>query len=67
MVYTLRCQKCDQLVEVNHKMDEPHPETHSGCGGKLTRVFSTVGIIYRGGGFYTTDSCLTDKADPADF
>ena len=66
MEYVLRCKKCDQAVTVNHPMADPHPRTHKGCGGRLMRTFSTPGIIYRGGGFYTTDACLTDKIDPMD-
>ena len=29
---------------------------HAGCGGKLTKVLSSVGIVLKGSGFYKTDN-----------
>lgn len=55
MVYTFRCRKCAQDVEVEHKINEPHPKTHKGCGGQLVRKFQAPSVVYKGSGFYTTD------------
>ncbi len=57
--YTFRCQKCGETVEVEHSMQEPHPELHAGCGGRLSRIFnSQPHPIYKGAGFYTTEKRL---------
>ena len=62
-VYSFRCQKCDEPVEVEHSFREPHPTKHKGCGGKLTRIFHSPAIRYRGSGFYTTDKVLSDPPE----
>ena len=67
MQYEFRCHDCGEIFIASHPMGEPHPETHPGCGGTLNRVFVIPGVVYRGGGFYTTDKVLTDKPDPDDF
>ncbi len=37
-------------------MLEDGPTTCERCGGELRRVFHPTGIIFKGGGFYKTDS-----------
>ena len=37
-------------------MFEDGPTTCERCGGELRRVFHPTGIIFKGGGFYKTDS-----------
>jgi len=34
---------------------EELPKTCVKCGGNLRKVFSPVGIVFKGSGFYTTD------------
>lgn len=63
-VYTFRCRKCPEKVEVEHAIDEPHPTHHAGCGGELVRTIGAMpNVIYRAGGFYTTDSRLDTHSD----
>jgi putative FmdB family regulatory protein len=54
--YEYACKKCDEHVEVVQSFkDEPLTECPS-CGGTLRKVFSPVGIVLKGSGFYKTDS-----------
>jgi len=62
-IYTFRCRKCVQQVVVEHALAEPHPTHHEGCGGELEHVIEPVGVIYRAGGFYATDSRLDRHSD----
>ena len=63
-IYTFRCRKCAEMIEVEHSMSEPHPTTHEGCGGEMAHVFdSQADVIYKSGGFYTTDRRLDRHAD----
>jgi putative FmdB family regulatory protein len=62
-VYTFRCRKCQEDVEIEHKASEPHPKKHKGCGGALRRTFSTPEIVYKGSGFYHTDKRLDKPAN----
>ena len=36
--------------------DEKPLTTHEGCGGRLDKVLHPRGVIFKGSGFYTTDS-----------
>ena len=54
--YQYTCTECAEPVEALQKFtDEPLTEC-SVCGGRLRKVFSPVGIVFKGSGFYRTDS-----------
>jgi putative FmdB family regulatory protein len=54
--YEYECQQCHQRVEaVQSFSDEPLTICES-CGGELRKVFSGVGIAFKGSGFYKTDN-----------
>ena len=57
-IYTFRCRKCNQDIEVTHSFYEPHPVKHKGCGGRLVRKFQPPEIVYKGSGFFHTDKRL---------
>lgn len=54
--YDYQCRQCGHTVEVIHSMQESGPERCERCGGELRRVFFPTGIIFKGSGFYKTDS-----------
>jgi putative FmdB family regulatory protein len=54
--YQYACTVCDERPEVVQKFsDDPLTEC-AVCGGRLRKVFSPVGIVFKGSGFYRTDS-----------
>jgi putative FmdB family regulatory protein len=55
--YEYRCTACDEHLEVVQSFsDEPLTKCPK-CGKKaLRKVFSPVGIVFKGSGFYKTDS-----------
>jgi len=54
--YQYACRACDERLEVVQKFsDEPLTEC-AVCGGRLRKIFSPVGIVFKGSGFYRTDS-----------
>lgn len=54
--YQYACTACDEQLEVVQKFsDDPRTECEV-CGGRLRKVFSPVGIVFKGSGFYRTDS-----------
>jgi putative FmdB family regulatory protein len=54
--YEYACTACGQHLEVVQSMsDEPLRECGA-CGGNLRKVFSPIGIVFKGSGFYRTDS-----------
>ena len=54
--YDYRCRQCGRTTEVIHSMLEDGPTTCEHCGGPLRRVLHPTGIIFKGSGFYRTDS-----------
>jgi putative FmdB family regulatory protein len=63
--YRYRCAECGTEFEQWQSFDERPLITHGDCGGKLTKVFSTPGIVLKGSGFYRTDS-RNGSASPAE-
>jgi putative FmdB family regulatory protein len=54
--YEYVCQSCGTHVEVYQRFSE-EPLTECGvCGGPLRKVFHPAGILFKGPGFYSTDS-----------
>ena len=54
--YQYTCTACDEPLEAVQKFTDD-PLTECGvCGGKLRKVYSAVGIVFKGSGFYRTDS-----------
>jgi len=54
--YEYACRACSERLEVVQSFaDDPLTECPS-CGGELRKVFSPVGIAFKGSGFYKTDS-----------
>ncbi|HUX05218.1 MAG TPA: FmdB family zinc ribbon protein [Acidimicrobiales bacterium] len=54
--YEYECQSCHQRVEAIQKFSDPALTTCEECGGELRKVFSAVGIVFKGSGFYKNDS-----------
>jgi putative FmdB family regulatory protein len=61
--YDYQCRSCGAITEVIHSMLEEGPTSCNRCGGALRRVLYPTGIIFKGSGFYRTDSRATSKSD----
>jgi len=54
--YQYTCTECGEPVEAVQKFSDPPLTVCENCGGRLRKVFSPVGIVFKGSGFYRTDS-----------
>jgi putative FmdB family regulatory protein len=54
--YQYTCTECGEPVEAVQKFSDEPLTVCSACGGRLRKVFSPVGIVFKGSGFYRTDS-----------
>jgi putative FmdB family regulatory protein len=54
--YQYRCTDCGDDVEVVQKFTDEPLTVCPACQGSLRKVFSPVGIVFKGSGFYRTDS-----------
>jgi putative FmdB family regulatory protein len=65
--YQYACTACDHRFEAVQSFSDPSLTECPHCSGKLRKVFSSVGIVFKGSGFYRTDSRAgaTSSAAPA--
>ena len=54
--YQYTCTECGEGLEVVQKFTDDALTVCPNCGGALRKVFSSVGIVFKGSGFYRTDS-----------
>ena len=54
--YQYTCTECGEPVEAVQKFTDAPLTVCAACGGRLRKVFSAVGIVFKGSGFYRTDS-----------
>jgi putative FmdB family regulatory protein len=69
--YQYRCTDCGHDLEAVQKFSDAALTERPNCGGSLRKVFNAVGVVFKGSGFYRTDSRAskgdgsgsTDKGD----
>jgi putative FmdB family regulatory protein len=54
--YQYACTSCGEDLEVVQKFTDAALTECPACGGKLRKVYSPVGVVFKGSGFYRTDS-----------
>ncbi|GAA0940917.1 FmdB family zinc ribbon protein [Nonomuraea longicatena] len=54
--YQYACNDCGEQLEVVQKFSDDALTVCPACEGKLRKVFSAAAIVFKGSGFYKTDS-----------
>lgn len=54
--YQYACTECDHAFEQVQSFSDDALTVCPDCGGKLRKVFSAAGVVFKGSGFYRTDS-----------
>ena len=54
--YQYACTECGEQLEKVQKFSDDPLTVCPNCNGRLRKVFSPVGIVFKGSGFYRTDS-----------
>ena len=54
--YEYACKKCGEHLEVVQSFKDDPLTQCPNCKGALRKVFGNVGIVFKGSGFYKTDS-----------
>jgi putative FmdB family regulatory protein len=54
--YEYVCKKCGETIEIFQSFSDKPLKRHKVCGGDLKKVFHARGIVFKGDGFYATDS-----------
>lgn len=61
--YEYACTSCGNRFEAFQRIDEDPLSVCEACGGGLRKVFHPAGIVFKGSGFYATDSRPKPKAE----
>jgi putative FmdB family regulatory protein len=54
--YEYTCKHCGEHLEVVQSFTDDPLTVCPNCGGELKKVFGNIGIVFKGSGFYKTDS-----------
>ena len=54
--YSYACTACEHRFDTVQKFTDPSLTDCPECSGRLRKLFSSVGIVFKGSGFYRTDS-----------
>ena len=54
--YEYACKQCGEHLEVVQSFKDGPLTVCAACGGELKKVFGSIGIVFKGSGFYKTDS-----------
>ena len=66
--YEYTCKLCGDTIEAFQSFSEKPLRKHPVCGGDLQKVFHARGVVFKGSGFYSTDSrskSKTKDSEPA--
>lgn len=64
--YQYQCTECGEGLEAVQKFTDEALTVCPSCDGRLKKVFSAVGIVFKGSGFYRNDSRgSTSSSSPA--
>src|SRR6516164_9254757 len=61
--YEYACKSCGEHLEVVQSFKDNALTTCPACGGPLRKVFGSIGISFKGSGFYKTDSRPAAKSE----
>ncbi len=61
--YEYACTSCGNRFEAFRRIDDDPLTVCEACGGVLRKVFHPAGIVFKGSGFYATDSRSKPKAE----
>lgn len=60
--YAYTCTECGHAFDIHQSFSDAALTECPACGGKLRKVFSSVGVVFKGSGFYRNDSRSTSTS-----
>ncbi len=63
--YEYACRSCGEHLEIVQSFRDQTLTECPSCGGSLRKVFGSVGIVFKGSGFYKTDNRHSGKSGQA--
>ncbi|WP_082984015.1 FmdB family zinc ribbon protein [Mycobacterium sp. 1165178.9] len=59
--YSYQCTECDDRFDIVQAFTDDALTTCERCSGRLRKRFNSVGVVFKGSGFYRTDSRESGK------
>ncbi|OBH83651.1 MULTISPECIES: FmdB family zinc ribbon protein [unclassified Mycobacterium] len=59
--YSYQCTQCDDRFDIVQAFTDDALTTCERCSGRLRKLFNSVGVVFKGSGFYRTDSRESGK------
>jgi len=63
--YQYACNACEEQFEVVQSFSDEPITVCPVCGGEVRKVYANVGVVFKGSGFYKTDSRPSSPSKPA--
>lgn len=63
--YAYACKDCGSAFDIQQSFTEDTLTVCPSCGGNLRKKFNSVGVVFKGSGFYRTDSRDAKNSVPA--
>lgn len=60
--YQYQCADCGEALEIHQSFTDDALTECPACQGNLRKVFNAVGVVFKGSGFYRTDSRPKDTS-----
>ncbi len=60
--YSYACTECDNRFDAVQAFTDDALTTCPQCSGRLRKLFNSVGVVFKGSGFYRTDSRDSGKS-----
>ena len=64
-VYAYKCKSCGHQLEVRQSFSDAPLSECPQCGGELRKQFNSVGVVFKGSGFYRNDSRASSSSSSA--
>jgi putative FmdB family regulatory protein len=64
--YSYACTECDNRFDAVQAFTDDALQECPKCGGRLRKLFGSVGVVFKGSGFYRTDSRAGSGSDSSD-
>ena len=60
-IYEYECEKCQHRFEVLQKFSERPLKKCAKCGGRVNKLLSPPGLVFKGEGWYATDYASAER------
>lgn len=64
-MYAYACKDCDHAFDIQQSFTDESLTVCPVCGGALRKKFNSVGVVFKGSGFYRNDSRSTTTSTDA--